>query len=207
MVILMSRISGRKDASHFPDKWIPIIHQVITYGSILNWGEIISSNMDIQLKKVEKEHQLYMDAYILDVVCASQEYLSLGFRWKPDLPSIHVYFKMLWENKYKGDYERICNGSFAPIYQILFGEEAPCLSPEGQKIVQAYGDWYMTSNGVYIRISGSTKALHWFPHFVPDTLLLQEISYQTYMHGVVASLHKSKKCLWPPFPYPWDFII
>ena len=25
-IILMSRIFGRKDASHFPDKWIPIIH-------------------------------------------------------------------------------------------------------------------------------------------------------------------------------------
>ena len=52
MVIIMSRILGRKDASHFLDQWIPIIHQVITYGSILNLGEIISSNLDIQLKKV-----------------------------------------------------------------------------------------------------------------------------------------------------------
>lgn len=64
MVILMSRIFGRKDASHFPDKWIPIICQVITYGSILNWGEIISSNMDIQLNKVKKEYKLYMASHI-----------------------------------------------------------------------------------------------------------------------------------------------
>ena len=49
IVILMSNIFERKDASHFLDKWIPIIHQVITYGSILNWGEIISSNLNIQL--------------------------------------------------------------------------------------------------------------------------------------------------------------
>ena len=56
IVILMSRIFRRKDASHLPNKWIPIFHQVITYGSILNWGEIISSNLDIQLKKVQKEH-------------------------------------------------------------------------------------------------------------------------------------------------------
>ena len=80
----------------------------------------------------------------------------------------------------------MCNGLFAPIYQILFGEEAPCLSLKGQNIIEAYGDWYMTSNGVYIRMSGSTKALHWLLHFVPDTLLLQEISSQTYVN-VVAS--------------------
>ena len=29
---------GRKDASHFLDEWILIIHQVITCGSVLNWG-------------------------------------------------------------------------------------------------------------------------------------------------------------------------
>lgn len=62
-------------------------------------------------------------------MCASQEYPSLGWKWKPDLPSIHVYCKMLWENKYKEDYELIYNGLFSTIYQILFGEEAPCLFP------------------------------------------------------------------------------
>ena len=79
---------------------------------------------------------------------------------------------MLWENRYKEDYELICNGLFFTIYQVLFGEEAPCLSPEGQKIVKEYGDWYMTPDGVYIKISNSTNPPHWLPHIVPDTLLL-----------------------------------
>ena len=58
----------------------------------------------------------------------------------------------------------------------------------------------MISNEVYIRMSGSTKAPHWLPYFVPNTLLILEIAYQTYVHGVVASLHKAKKGLWPLFP-------
>ena len=58
----------------------------------------------------------------------------------------------------------------------------------------------MTSIGVYIRIGGSTKPPHWFPLFVPNSLLLQEISYHTFVNGVVASLHKHKKGLWPLFP-------
>jgi hypothetical protein len=57
----------------------------------------------------------------------------------------------------------------------------------------------MTSDGVYIRMPGRAKAPHWFPHFVPDTLLTQEIAYQTYVNGVVASLHKAKNGLLPPF--------
>lgn len=51
----------------------------------------------------------------------------------------------------------------------------------------------MTTNGVYIRISGSTKAPHWLPHVVPNKLLLQDISDQTYVNGVVSSLHRNKK--------------
>ena len=58
----------------------------------------------------------------------------------------------------------------------------------------------MTQDGVYIKIYGSTKPPHWLPHFVPDTLFLQEIAYQTYVNGVVASLHRNKKGLWPLFP-------
>ena len=51
IAILLERVFEIKDASSFLEKWIPIIHQVITHGSTLNWGEIISSNLDIQLKK------------------------------------------------------------------------------------------------------------------------------------------------------------
>ena len=86
--------------------------------------------MDIQLKKTQKEHQFYMSSYLLDVMCARQEYPSLGWRWKPNLPPIQVYYKILWENKYKEDYELICKSLFAKIFQILFGEEEPCFSPK-----------------------------------------------------------------------------
>ena len=72
IVIMLARVFRRKDASSFPEKWIPIIHQVITHGSTLNWGDIISSNLDIQLKKTHKEHKFYMSSYLLDVMCASR---------------------------------------------------------------------------------------------------------------------------------------
>ena len=63
----------------------------------------------------------------------------------------------------------------------------------------------MTPDGLYIKIVGSTKSPHWFPHFVPYTLLLQEIAYQTYVNGVAASLHRNKKGLWPMFPLSTKF--
>ena len=46
IAILLSRVFKMKDGSTFPDKWIPIIYQIITSESTLNWGELISSNLD-----------------------------------------------------------------------------------------------------------------------------------------------------------------
>ena len=177
IVIFLSRVFERKDGSTFLEKWILIIYQIITNKATLNWGELISSNLDNQLKKVHKEHQFYMSTYLMDVMCANLEFPSLEWKWEPSLPSIHVYCKMLWENKYKEDYDQVCNKVFPTLYQVLFGEETPCLSTKGQAIVKEFGDWYMTPVGVYIRIARSTKPPHWLPHFVPDSLLLQEISY------------------------------
>ena len=54
IVIFLSRVFGRKDGSTFPDKWVPIIYQIMTSGVTLNWGELISSNLDNELKKVHK---------------------------------------------------------------------------------------------------------------------------------------------------------
>ena len=70
IVILISKFFGRKDSSTFLDKWIPIIYQIITSRSTLNWGELISSNLDVQLRKVKKEHQFYMSSYLMNVMCA-----------------------------------------------------------------------------------------------------------------------------------------
>ena len=36
IVIFLSRVFGRKDGTTFPDKWIPIIYQIITNRATLN---------------------------------------------------------------------------------------------------------------------------------------------------------------------------
>lgn len=81
------------------------------------------------------------------------------------------------------------NGLFSTLYQFMFCEEAPCLSPKGHKLVKEYGDCYMTPIRVYVIIVGSTKHLHWLPHFAPDTPSLQEMPYQTCVNGLATSPH------------------
>lgn len=38
-----------------------------------------------------------MASYVMDVMCASREYLALGWKWDPSRPSIHCYCKVLWD--------------------------------------------------------------------------------------------------------------
>ena len=78
IIILLSRVFIRKDGASFPNKWIPVIYQIITSGYALNWGELISSNLYVQLRKVQKDHQFYMSSYPMNVMCASLEFPSLG---------------------------------------------------------------------------------------------------------------------------------
>ena len=73
-------------------------------------------------------------------------------------------------------------------------------TPAGKAPVKELGDWYVSLTRVYLRIAGSTKPPHWLPHFSPDSLLLQEVAYQIFINGVVASLHKHKKGVWSQFP-------
>ena len=66
IVILLSRVFRGKDGSNFLDKWIQIF-----WINTLNWCELISSNLDVQLRKFKKEHQFYMSSYLMNVMCAS----------------------------------------------------------------------------------------------------------------------------------------
>ena len=156
------------DSDHLPDH-----HKWITYK--LGWTHLIEFRCPIE---ESSEIPLVLHVLLSNECDVCKFRISISWMEMGIQPSIkHVYCKMLWDTKYKEDYELICNGLFPTLYQVLFSEEAPCLSPGGQKIVKEYGDWHMTPFVVYIRIVDSTKPPHWLPHLVLDSLLLQDISY------------------------------
>jgi hypothetical protein len=67
-------------------------------------------------------------------------------------------------------------------------------------VIRRIGDWYLMEHGTYIRIYGAMKPPHLLPRFIPDKLVLQEVAYQTIIHGVEGMLYRSKKSIWPPLP-------
>jgi hypothetical protein len=62
-------------------------------------------------------------------------------------------------------------------------------------IVWKIGYWYLMEHGTYISVYIATKSPHLIPRFVPEILMLQEITYQTMIHGVGATLYHDKKAI------------
>ena len=70
----------------------------------------------------------------------------------------------------------ICESFLGRVYFLIFNKEAPAFSPEAKAFIATMGDWYVGESFTYIRFYGSNTA-HMLPKFIPDSLVLEEISF------------------------------
>jgi hypothetical protein len=88
---------------------------------------------------------------------------------------IHVYFSILWENRYKKSYTLICDEFIALINFIVFKKECPRLSATAKKIVAKVGHWYLDEHSTYIMVFGATGALNLLLPHVLDRLIVGDV--------------------------------
>jgi hypothetical protein len=117
----------------------------------------------------------YMASYLLDVVCAWNVFAEMNLSWHVFEFHVHVYFSILWENRYKKSYPMICDLFLSRLYFIIFHQECPRLSKQAKKIISLIGNWYLEEKCTYFRIFGAIGAPHLLPAYVPDILALGEI--------------------------------
>jgi hypothetical protein len=77
-----SRLYGEKDVQHFKLEWVPILYQITKEGSIFNWDQILSANIQQAINKTLESPLRYcvgflMSSYLVDVVCA-KKYFSIN---------------------------------------------------------------------------------------------------------------------------------
>jgi hypothetical protein len=207
LMALICRLYGEKDCSKFSEACMPLAYTVAIIGRNFNWGAIIFKQLSIcvqqaQMSKEGEAPTLYMASYLLDVMCTRNVFVSMNMRCHVVDLSVHVYFSMLWENRYKKSYSLIYDEFIACIYFIIFKKECPRLSMVSKKIIAKVGHWYLDKNTTYIRVFRATGAPHLLPAHVPDRLVMGEICYQTILQGYNATLVKDKK--WAFIPYGFD---
>ena len=152
-----------------------------------------------QLGKLERHLKkdqsifFFMFAYLLDVVCACNYFLFMGWKSMLSCYPIHIYYIHLYNSRYHHFFYDICDKFMSPLNVMTFKQSIPRISKGGHQALQGIKDLYVEEHHTYIRIYG----LNYFPHlllmFVPSLLLLKEISYQTNIKGITTSLASSSK--------------
>jgi hypothetical protein len=80
-----------------------------------------------------------MASYLLDVICVRNVFTVMNLRWHVAELLVHVYFSILWENRYKKSYALICDEFITHIHFIVFKKECPRLSATAKKMVAKVG--------------------------------------------------------------------
>jgi hypothetical protein len=144
----------------------------------------------------------HMASYLLDVICVRNIFVSMNLSWHVFELPMHVYFFILWENRYKRFYALICDEFIDRVHFIIFRKEFPRLTAEAKNMVSKVGHWYFEETNTYIKVFRATGAPHLLPIHVLDQLIVGEICYQTILQGYNATLLKERRELL----YPMAFI-
>jgi hypothetical protein len=62
----------------------------------------------------------HMVSYLLDVIYTRKVFASMNLSWHVAEIPIHIYFKILWEKRYKKYYTLICDEFITLVYFIIF---------------------------------------------------------------------------------------
>jgi len=149
----------------------------------------------------------YMASYLLDVMCARNVFVGMNLSWHVKKLLVHVYFIVLWDNRYKKSYSLIYDEFVTHIYFILFKKECLRLSAEAKKVISKVGQWYLDEHNTYIRVFEATKAPHLLLAHVPDQLVVGEICYQTILQGYNATLVNDNKRAFIPYGFHVGFYM
>jgi len=91
---------------------MPLTFTVAILGMGFNWGDIISKQLSTcirqaQMPKEGETPSFYMASYMLDVICAMNVFFGMNLNWHSSELLVHVYFNILWDNRYNKSYALI----------------------------------------------------------------------------------------------------
>jgi hypothetical protein len=206
IAMMMCRLYGKENTTHFFLPWVPIIHTVAE-GYSFDWAKILSDSLaseitEYQAKKAKgKSTSFFMSAYIMDAICFMTPFPLMGWSWTPDSAEpIHIYHSKLWEDKAKDFFYEICNWVAVSMHIAIFGHPPPRISDTVVANLDKVADWYIEEHFSYIRVFGCSVPPYALPQFLPDRLVCREVARQTVLGGISKELKAVQKKVWPSFP-------
>ena len=75
------------------------------------------------------------------------------------------------------------------------------MSKEVFKVIEEYGDYYLTEEGMYIRMYGGSRAPSLLPKYATNYVLHKDAVMQVYLDGVGSFLFEHKMAAFPAIPF------
>ena len=88
-----------------------------------------------------------------------------------------------------------------PLYTLIFLPECNCMSKEAIKVIEEHENYYLTEEGMYIRIYGCSRAPSLLPKYAIDYVVHKEAVRQVYLDGVGSFLFEHKNSTYPTIPF------
>jgi hypothetical protein len=114
--------------------------------------------------------EIYMSAYILDAICARQEFPGLKWAWSPAETVVNTYCKLLSECSFRGVITQLSDHFVTPVYKMIFEQDPPCMSKEAMEALIDIADWYASPSDTFIRMYSAEKPPHVLPKFSLEIL-------------------------------------
>ena len=75
------------------------------------------------------------------------------------------------------------------------------MSEDAMQVIDEYGDYFLTDNGMYIRMFGGSKTPFLLPKYATNYIIHKEAVSQVYIDGVGHFLFQYKKTAYPSLPF------
>ena len=171
-----------------------------------NWSNIVSNSLSSCISTAlggvsQKKSEFYMSSILIDCIKCTQSFLALRCNWERDRTPMYTTNIFLWAHKYYRYYKEIYKHFIMPVYTLIFLTECNCMSKEAFKVIEGFEYYYLTEEGLYIRMYGGSKAPSLLPKYATDYVLHKEAVRQVYIDGVGNFLFEHKKATYPAVPF------
>ena len=115
-----------------------------------------------------------MSSILIDCILCTHHFPAVKFQWDKDRAPVYAAYKLFWTHKYYSHYKEICENFIMPLDTLIFLVECNCMSEEAMKLVQENGHYYLTEEGLYLRMYGGSRAPSLLPRYATDYVIRKE---------------------------------
>ena len=142
-----------------------------------------------------------MISFLIGCILCTHQFPALNYKWDKTKTPVYSAYQIFWAHKYYSFYKSICEYFLKPLYKLIFLIECNCMSEGTLKTVSDNAHYYLTKEGLYLRMFGGTKAPSQLPKYATDYVVHKEVVRQLYIDGIGNFLFDMKNVVYPPLAF------